>query len=105
MRCFLIFVVLLLTSTTAVAERLCHHRKVLIDYLQTKYLEKRVVVMVDGNGRLVELFDNKKTGSWSILVTEPGQKLSCIVSFGFGIRFIQPEESRKEFPAYREESG
>jgi hypothetical protein len=94
MRFFLALVVLLLTSTSVLGQsgRLCHDREVVIEYLYNKYSESPIIIMVDRHSQLVEILANRKTSSWSIVVTTPGRNIGCIVSFGDGVKVIRQEE-------------
>ncbi len=94
MRYFLALVVLLLTSTSVLSQlgQLCNKRPVVIEYLLKRFSEKPVIIMVDNIGRLVEVLVNTKTGSWSLLVTLPGDNMGCVLRFGTGIQFFQNEE-------------
>ncbi len=97
MRFFLALVVLLLTSTSVLGQsgRSCHDRKVLIEYLYNKYLERPIIIMVDSQSQLVEILANRKTSSWSLIITTPGRNIGCIVSFGYGVKVIRQEELGK----------
>jgi hypothetical protein len=59
----------------------CAPREVVVDQLTSKYGETRQSAALDQQNRLVEMFANLDTGSWTALATSPSGR-SCVVSYG-----------------------
>ena len=83
------FSILVLALTLAATN--CAPQQNIIDYLQNKWGETVYSSGVDSNGYIMETTVNKKTGSWSIILTRP-MSLTCIVGHGDGWKSINPEE-------------
>ena len=92
-----IIAALVATSATAQNTRPCFQREALIETLAAKYGEARQVVALDGQGRLIEIFANVKTGSWTLTVSLPSG-LTCMMRSGLSFERVSealpPEGSR-----------
>ncbi|HJM48714.1 MAG TPA: hypothetical protein QGF63_02580 [Alphaproteobacteria bacterium] len=65
----------------AAAQTLCtHERTAVIEQLKSRYQEAPVAMGLVGNGSVLEVLASK-TGSWTILVTQPSGLL-CVVASG-----------------------
>jgi hypothetical protein len=71
----------LLVTTSAAWATNCAPREVVVDQLTSKYGETRQSAALDRQNRLVEMFANLDTGSWTALATSPSGR-SCVVSYG-----------------------
>jgi hypothetical protein len=63
----------------------CAPRAKLIYDLANKYLESRMWHGIDGDGWMVERYENPETGTWTITRTAPAEVAkmqACIVAFG-----------------------
>ncbi|MBI2718907.1 MAG: hypothetical protein HYX36_09110 [Rhizobiales bacterium] len=67
-------------STSAQAQMVCGDRTVILKALNGKYQEMPNGMGLAGEKTLVELY-TAKTGSWTILMTQPGGP-SCIIATG-----------------------
>lgn len=63
------------------AQTVCGKRTDIIDQLESKYGETRRSVGVQQGRGVVEVFASAKTGSWTILVTDP-RGMSCLMAAG-----------------------
>ncbi len=87
-----------LVSSPAVAQQyVCGDREELVSRLETAYFEEQVAMGLDGNGRVVELYVSKETGTFSIIQTTP-TGISCLMTAGDNWLDIQLEEDKG--PAY-----
>lgn len=80
----LLFAIVLVMAwiDTAGAQIICGERQQIIADLKGKYDEQQVGVGIDRAGKMVEVWASHD-GSYTILVTEPGQR-TCLVSTGEG---------------------
>lgn len=72
---------LLTASIPATAQTVCGKRDDIISQLERKYGETRRSVGVQQGRGVVEIFASAKTGSWTILVTDP-RGMSCLMAAG-----------------------
>ena len=92
-RIFLIAILMCL-SIPAFAQGQCNtHDKVGAALGAAKYQEFVVAAGVSATGHLVEIYNNEKTGGFSIILTTP-DKMSCLAIAGEEF-FIKSEEQRK----------
>lgn len=70
-------------------DRLCGARESIVAQLEARHGESRVNIGLQGNSAVVEVFANRETGSWTILLTTPTGD-SCLLAAG---------EAFQEFPA------
>ncbi len=59
----------------------CGARAEMVDHLGKKYGETPASIMLDSRGRLMEIFSNPETGTWTLIVTMPGD-LTCATGSG-----------------------
>ncbi len=71
----------ILATPAAAQPEQCADREALVEHLKAKFGEHRTSLMLDNRGRMIELFRNPKTGSWTLLMTPPGMP-SCLVLAG-----------------------
>lgn len=64
----------------------CGERQLILNTLKDRYHEGRTAYGITADGRLLEIFSGP-SGSWTLLVTQPGGK-SCLMSSGEGWRHI-----------------
>ena len=76
-----IIAALVASPATAQNTRPCFQREALIETLAAKYGEARQVVALDGQGRLIEIFANVETGSWTLTVSLPSG-VTCMMRSG-----------------------
>lgn len=77
----LFLALVLATIQPAQAMMACGERTIIVDRLAAKFDEHRASLMIDNQGNLVEIFSNRVTGSWTLLITRPGGS-TCVVSSG-----------------------
>lgn len=71
-----------LMATTATAQQtLCGPNATMLEYLRAEYGETVQLTTPRADGAIIEVFANLETGTWSILVTEPGG-LTCMKFYG-----------------------
>lgn len=61
----------------------CHERAEIARQLGQGYDEAPVSLGVQSNGNLVEIFSSPRTGTWTMVATEPSGR-SCVVAAGDG---------------------
>ncbi len=83
---------LLWSSTSAAQEgRRCAPRKDVSERLAKKYGEVPVFRGISGTKGMVEVFLNEKSGTFTVLVTQPTQeKLACMVDAGTAGMILKP---------------
>ncbi len=59
----------------------CGEHAALVAALTERYEERQVSIGLQNNGRLLEVFASKRTGTWTILSTQANGK-SCIIAVG-----------------------
>ncbi len=84
-----------LVSATAMAQPKCNERDNVLDLLGKKYGETTSAVGVTNTGGLVEVLNDPKDGSWTIIVTTP-RGMSCLVAAGEGWRTIEQIKDEPE---------
>ena len=60
------------------------------DIMSQRFGEVRQTIGVTQGGALVEQWANEATGSWTIVVTDPTSRLTCIVADGVGFDYVSP---------------
>lgn len=68
-------------STPAQAQMVCGARADIVKQLEKKYGETRQSMGLQQGRGVVEIYASSKTGSWTILVTDPRGK-SCLMAAG-----------------------
>lgn len=68
-------------ARSTVGPQTCNSHGDLVDILRRTYAEEPNALGLQGNGHLLEVFVSKKTGSWTIVSTQP-DGTSCIVAAG-----------------------
>lgn len=74
---------LCLLAVPATAEPICEPRDFGVKALERVFGEQRIGVGLDGDGRLIELFANLETGTFTLIAMEPKSAgISCLVVEG-----------------------
>ena len=63
--------------------RVCGDRTEMLKNLQQKYGETAHSIALSNAGGVLEVFTNPETGSWTILITNPGRP-TCVAGAGKG---------------------
>ncbi len=66
----------------AVSAPACDKRSKIIYHLQYKYQEVQANVAVTNSGHLVEIYEGPNGKTWTIVITDPNSKISCMVLAG-----------------------
>ncbi len=74
--------ILILVPATALAQSACGPRSEILKHLFTKYNEVPIAVSVTNKGVLIERFESADKKSWTIVVTHPSNKISCMAYAG-----------------------
>jgi len=76
----------------------CGERSKITAFLSGKHKEQQAAIGLSKEGRLLEIWSNKRSGSFTILVTTPNMH-SCIVTAGreFEMRDITSHVAKLEF--------
>ncbi|SLN77043.1 hypothetical protein [Oceanibacterium hippocampi] len=70
-----------LVCGAAAANPMCNDRTKFLDHLSAKYEEAPVSMGLASNGTVLEVLASEKTGSWTIIITNPtGQ--ACVIATG-----------------------
>jgi len=69
----------------------CNERDNVLELLAKKYQEIPIAAGVTNTGGLVEVLNDPKTGTWTIIVSTP-QGMSCLVAAGEGWRWFKQEK-------------
>ena len=77
--------------TSAQAQMVCGQRDDIVKQLQVKYGETRRSVGLQQGRGVVEIYASEKTGSWTILVTDP-RGMSCLMAAGEAFEIEQVAE-------------
>lgn len=77
-----VFAAMVASSPVAAQDTRCASTADLYNLLMQKYEEERQTAGVADGGLIVEQWANRDTGSWTILATDVGSGMSCIVSDG-----------------------
>jgi hypothetical protein len=77
-----------LVASTAMAQPQCNERDNVLELLAKKYKEAPIAAGVTNTGGLVEVLNDPKSGTWTIIVTTP-QGMSCLVAAGEGWRNME----------------
>ncbi len=73
----------------------CSSYETVVSVLWKKWHEKSISVGVTSSGRLLEVFVNRSTGSWSVVITQSSTR-SCVVESGWNWRdpaLVEEEET------------
>ena len=84
-RVLLVLFPLLVFSSASIAQIMCGPREKIIEVLEQRAGEKLRNVGFVNPKRVVEIFVNEKTETWTILdssLTEQGKTMSCILFYG-----------------------
>ncbi len=74
----------LLLPVAAIAQPQCAEREDVLSILTQKYGESRYVAGMDRSGRLVEVWGNLESGSWTITTTRPDM-VTCLAAEGHNL--------------------
>jgi len=77
-----------LVASAAMAQPQCNERDNVLELLAKKYKEAPIAAGVTNTGALVEVLNDPKSGTWTIIVTTP-QGMSCLVAAGEGWRSME----------------
>ncbi len=67
----------------------CGERERIVAHLERKYGETRRSIGLQQDSRLVEVFANAESGSWTILITTP-HGVSCLIAAGSAYQGLAP---------------
>lgn len=73
------------------AQQSCAPRDYVVELLQDRYSEYRLLLASTKDNYLLEFFGSETTGTWTIFLTSD-DGISCIVSSGTGFILDQQEE-------------
>ncbi len=59
----------------------CGNRDIILEKLSSKYGESRQTIGLAANNGIFETFASEKTGTWTMLVTQPNGQ-SCLIASG-----------------------
>lgn len=65
----------------------CGPHENIVAYLASKYSEARMSIALDAQQRVLEIFANIETGSWTAVLTAPGG-VSCFVASGESYQYL-----------------
>ncbi len=82
---------LFMLTSPALAQQQCTERDKVLKRLASKYQEVPVAMGISTAGGLVEVLTSEKTGTWTIIVTNP-QGISCLVASGEGWRGMEAKQ-------------
>jgi len=71
----------------------CGERAAMVDHLRARYGETRISFGVRDEKRVVELYANTRSGSWTVLMTDTAGR-SCLMAAGEGFQHPGPETGR-----------
>lgn len=77
-----------LVASVALAQPQCNERDDVLELLGKKYGETASAVGVTNTGGLLEVLNDPKDGSWTIILSTP-QGMSCLVAAGEGWRNME----------------
>ncbi len=87
--------VVMLGATPTSAQTVCGDRSKMVGYLDRDYKEARSGLGLASNGAVVELY-TAKTGTWTMLITNPGGK-TCVIGSGESWEYqLAPEKVASE---------
>lgn len=66
----------------------CYPHNIVVDMLKENAGEVLHAIGVNNAGTMVEIWRNKKTGTFTITATEPNTVLTCPVTFGTGYTIV-----------------
>lgn len=95
LKILILSVVIAFVSSTAMAQTKCKERDDIIDLLGKKYGETVSALGVSNTGGLVEVLNDPKDGSWTIIMTTP-RGMSCLVAAGKGWRTMEQIKGEPE---------
>lgn len=97
MKAALILAAVLIASTAAaqMVAPVCGPRKVMVERLEAKFGEVRQSGGVNVDGRAMETYANRKTGTWSLLLTNVSGT-ACLVAGG---QYFEVDAQPKGDPA------
>lgn len=73
----------------------CTDRDVAIKHLKRKYNEEQVSITVTNNGELLERYESKDGKTWSLIITNPFTKISCLITSGTHWQKKNQEEEKE----------
>jgi hypothetical protein len=80
-----IIAIAIATPIGAAAQQNCSTWDQVTGHLAQEYSETQQNYAMGASGALVEMYANTVTGSWSLLVTQPGGA-TCLIGSGFGFQ-------------------
>ncbi len=78
------FALLLIFTASATQAEQCASSKQVAEQIQTRFGEKLSHVGVLPNANVLEIYSHPRTGTWTMLVTLPDRRLSCLLATGTG---------------------
>lgn len=86
----IIALVTISTCTPVFAQQTCVPHEVVVERLAEGYGEHSQYVALDNSGNVVETFANLETGSWTLVVTQPGGP-TCLIASGNYFQYVNEE--------------
>ncbi len=74
--------ILILIPATALSQQVCNNRETMIKLLEEKYNEYPKGISTTSTGLLIERYESLNRKSWTIVVTHPQTKISCVMFNG-----------------------
>lgn len=92
MKALIISTILTLTALPAIAQQ-CAPREAAVRILSDEHGEVRISRALDTRQRMIEIYANPETGSWTALMSAPHGSgvVSCIVSSGTAFELVEDE--------------
>lgn len=88
----------LASAAGAQVHALCGDRAAFVQQLEESYGETRVGVGVDRSGPIVEIFANRETGTWTLMITR-ADGVSCLIAAGDAWHTMAPRPLPSGDPA------
>jgi hypothetical protein len=83
-------VVVFLVASPALSQAICMPRKNVVGVLGKGHGEAVVLRAIDTGNKMVEVWVSREKGTFTIVLTDAVTKLSCMVSTGGSVQFIDP---------------
>lgn len=87
---YVLAAMMIATAPAGAQEPNCAATNDVYGVMTEKYGEDRQTIGVTDSMMLVEQWANERTGTWTIIVTDPYNKVTCIVAEGTGFDYVSP---------------
>jgi len=81
MKCFLTFIMAILIATTAPAAT-CADRNTVVERLEEHFNEFPIANTISVTENILEVYANHETEAWTVLLTIPEKRITCLASSG-----------------------